>query len=132
MMPVRILATWSRYKAFNTFIDDAFAWMIEMPTKHRVMTLRDDLVFFIYLFQRHLYAVDKTRPNEFGRVYEEAAAEQPQRAGQPEQLAPRVSSVEDNEEEQSAPSDDTAPELRNDGVSAAAEEEEVIGLRKRK
>ena len=31
------------YKAFNTFIDDAFAVIIDMPTKHRVMTLRDDL-----------------------------------------------------------------------------------------
>ena len=24
-----------RYKAFNTFIDDAFAMIIDMPTKHR-------------------------------------------------------------------------------------------------
>ena len=108
------------YKAFNTFIDDAFAVIIDMPTKHRVMTLRDDLgkskwtglsgldsppqsrvpvvsccrsteevfadrslawcvmtllidmclgtlVFFIYLYQRYLYPVDKTRANEFGR-----------------------------------------------------------------
>ena len=58
------------YKAFNTFIDDAFAWLVEMPTKHRIMTLRDDLVFFIYLYQRYLYPVDKKRTNEFGRAYE--------------------------------------------------------------
>ena len=45
--------------------------LIAMPTKHRVMTLRDDIVFFIYLYQRYLYPVDKTRPNEFGRAYEE-------------------------------------------------------------
>ena len=86
------------YKAFNTFIDDAFAmvsqrsaWLrkvvtatgkakcwpqlIAMPTKHRVMTLRDDIVFFIYLYQRYLYPVDKTRPNEFGRAYEEEQEE---------------------------------------------------------
>ena len=46
-----------------------------MPTKHRVMTLRDDIVFFIYLYQRYLYPVDKTRPNEFGRAYEEEEEE---------------------------------------------------------
>ena len=39
--------------------------------QHRVMTLRDDLVFFIYLYQRYLYPVDKKRANEFGRAYEE-------------------------------------------------------------
>ena len=88
------------YKAFNTFIDDAFAMvspalglaednlyrngrkpsvgpqLIAMPTKHRVMTLRDDIVFFIYLYQRYLYPVDKTRPNEFGRAYEEEEEEE--------------------------------------------------------
>jgi hypothetical protein len=35
------------------------------------MTLRDDLVFFVYLYQRYLYPVDKKRANEFGRAYEE-------------------------------------------------------------
>ena len=42
-----------------------------MPTKHRVMTLRDDLIFFVYLYQRYLYPVDKKRVNEFGRAYEQ-------------------------------------------------------------
>jgi len=59
------------YKAFNTFVDDAFAWIIEMPTAHRLATLRDDLVFFVYIYQRFLYPVDKTRANEFGFAYEE-------------------------------------------------------------
>ena len=57
------------YKAFNTFIDDVFAWIIVMPTSHRIATLRDDLVFVILLYQRHIYKVDKTRANEYGRVY---------------------------------------------------------------
>eukprot|EP01125_Pyxidicula_operculata_P011054 TRINITY_DN3610_c0_g3_i1.p1 TRINITY_DN3610_c0_g3~~TRINITY_DN3610_c0_g3_i1.p1 ORF type:complete len:555 (-),score=64.91 TRINITY_DN3610_c0_g3_i1:1482-3119(-) len=57
------------YKVFNTFVDDLFAWMIEMPTVHRLATLRDDLVFFIYLYQMWIYPVDKNRPNEFGYVY---------------------------------------------------------------
>lgn len=40
------------YKAFNTFIDDLFAFIITMPTAHRVACFRDDLVFLVYLYQR--------------------------------------------------------------------------------
>jgi hypothetical protein len=58
------------YKAFNTFIDDVFAFIITMPTSHRVAVFRDDLVFLIYLYQRWLYPVDKTRVNEFGESFE--------------------------------------------------------------
>jgi len=58
------------YKAFNTFIDDAFAFIIEMPMAHRVACLRDDLVFFVFLYQLYLYPVDKKRVNEFGMAYE--------------------------------------------------------------
>ena len=47
-MPWRVMA----YKGFNTFIDDAFAMMVAMPTVHRIACLRDDLVFFIFLYQR--------------------------------------------------------------------------------
>jgi len=54
------------YKAFNTFIDDVFAFIIKMPTSHRIACLRDDVVFFCYLYQRYLYPVDKKRVNEFG------------------------------------------------------------------
>ena len=56
------------YKAFNTFIDDFFAFIITMPTSHRVACFRDDIVFLIYLYQRWLYPVDKSRMNEFGQV----------------------------------------------------------------
>ncbi|KAH8306888.1 hypothetical protein KR018_011695, partial [Drosophila ironensis] len=49
------------YKAFNTFIDDFFAFIITMPTSHRVACLRDDFVFLLYLYQRWLYPVDHTR-----------------------------------------------------------------------
>ena len=35
------------YKAFNTFIDDVFSFIMVMPTSHRIACLRDDLVFFI-------------------------------------------------------------------------------------
>ena len=59
------------YKALNTFIDDLFAFIIKMPTLHRLSCFRDDIIFFIYLYQRWIYPVDKTRVNEFGQVGEE-------------------------------------------------------------
>ncbi|VEL09110.1 unnamed protein product [Protopolystoma xenopodis] len=40
------------YKAFNTFTDDLFAFIIKMPTTHRIACLRDDVIFFIYIYQR--------------------------------------------------------------------------------
>mmetsp|Transcript_37396 Transcript_37396/g.61982 ORF Transcript_37396/g.61982 Transcript_37396/m.61982 type:complete len:686 (-) Transcript_37396:192-2249(-) len=55
------------YKALNTFIDDLFAFIIKMPTLHRLACFRDDIIFFIYLYQRWIYPVDKTRVNEFGQ-----------------------------------------------------------------
>ncbi|XP_014211927.1 cleft lip and palate transmembrane protein 1-like protein [Copidosoma floridanum] len=49
------------YKAFNTFIDDVFAFIITMPIAHRVACFRDDAVFMMYLYQRWLYPVDNSR-----------------------------------------------------------------------
>ncbi|KAJ3608907.1 hypothetical protein NHX12_023435 [Muraenolepis orangiensis] len=65
------------YKAFNTFIDDVFAFIITMPTSHRLACFRDDIVFLIYLYQRWLYPVDKKRVNEYGLSYDEADKEKP-------------------------------------------------------
>ena len=80
-----------------------------MPTKHRVMTLRDDIVFFIYLYQRYLYPVDKTRPNEFGRAYEEeeeegsgAAEKQPNPAAAAEQEEASTADAEGTGQESKA------------------------------
>uniref|UniRef100_A0A182PGZ4 Lipid scramblase CLPTM1L n=1 Tax=Anopheles epiroticus TaxID=199890 RepID=A0A182PGZ4_9DIPT len=56
------------YKAFNTFIDDVFAFIITMPTAHRFACFRDDIVFLVYLYQRWLYPVDKTRIDEDERA----------------------------------------------------------------
>ncbi|XP_053328642.1 putative lipid scramblase CLPTM1 [Spea bombifrons] len=61
-LPWRMLT----YKALNTFIDDLFAFVIKMPMMYRIGCLRDDIVFFIYLYQRWIYRVDPTRVNEFG------------------------------------------------------------------
>ncbi|POS84585.1 hypothetical protein EPUL_001868 [Erysiphe pulchra] len=55
------------YKFLNTFIDDLFAFTIKMPTLHRIATLRDDVIFFVYLYQSWKYKIDYTRVNEFGQ-----------------------------------------------------------------
>lgn len=71
------------YKFLNTFIDDLFAFTIKMPTLHRLATLRDDVIFFVYLYQSWAYKVDYTRVNEFGQggddeePKEEVVAEKP-------------------------------------------------------
>uniref|UniRef100_A0A7S4CZR9 Cleft lip and palate transmembrane protein 1-like protein n=1 Tax=Eutreptiella gymnastica TaxID=73025 RepID=A0A7S4CZR9_9EUGL len=53
------------YRACNTFIDDLFAFIIKMPTMHRLSAFRDDVVFIIYLVQRWQYPVDPTRKEGF-------------------------------------------------------------------
>ncbi|KAI8319413.1 cleft lip and palate transmembrane 1, partial [Martensiomyces pterosporus] len=66
-MPWRTFA----YKALSTFIDDLFSWVMKMPWLHRLATLRDDVVFIVYLYQRYIYRVDHSRANEYGQVGEE-------------------------------------------------------------
>ena len=61
-LPWRVLV----YKSLNTFIDDLFSFIIRMPTMARISCFRDDVVFFIYLYQRWLYPVDTNRPVEGG------------------------------------------------------------------
>lgn len=62
-MPGRALV----YKTLGTFIDDLFAFTIRMPILHRLATFRDDVIFFIWLYQKWVYRVDYTRVNEFGQ-----------------------------------------------------------------
>ena len=54
------------YKFLNTIIDDLFAFVIKMPTLHRLSVFRDDVIFIAFLYQRRIYRVDSTRVNEFG------------------------------------------------------------------
>ncbi|XP_066262932.1 putative lipid scramblase CLPTM1 [Euwallacea similis] len=61
-LPWRMLT----YKFLNTFIDDMFAFVIKMPTMYRLGCFRDDIIFLIFLYQKWMYPVDKTRRNEFG------------------------------------------------------------------
>jgi len=73
-MPWRVLV----YKFFNTFIDDVFAFFIMsdyMTKKHRFMTLRDDVIFFVFLYQMYAYRVDFSRADEFGFVYVEETSD---------------------------------------------------------
>ncbi|KAE8148478.1 CLPTM1 domain protein [Aspergillus avenaceus] len=55
------------YKFLNTFIDDLFAFTVKMPWLHRLATLRDDVIFFVWLYQGWKYRVDYSRVNEFGQ-----------------------------------------------------------------
>jgi len=103
------------YKVFNTFVDDLFAFLIEMPTAHRLATLRDDVVFFIYLYQMWIYPVDKTRANEFGYVYEtdkKDKKEKPDNTTQPEQKSQekRIDHKNNTESTQSVKDKDLKPE----------------------
>uniref|UniRef100_A0A669QLC7 CLPTM1 regulator of GABA type A receptor forward trafficking n=1 Tax=Phasianus colchicus TaxID=9054 RepID=A0A669QLC7_PHACC len=83
-LPWRMLS----YKALNTFIDDLFAFVIRMPIMYRIGCLRDDVVFFIYLYQRWIYRVDPTRVNEFGVSGEQQQQQQQQRVPTPPALPP--------------------------------------------
>ncbi|KAH6626382.1 cleft lip and palate transmembrane protein 1-domain-containing protein [Chaetomium sp. MPI-SDFR-AT-0129] len=89
------------YKFLNTFIDDLFAFTIKMPFLHRLATFRDDIIFFIYLYQRWAYKIDYTRVNEFGQGGEdedepekEAADKKEEKKGAKETKALPVGSVE--------------------------------------
>eukprot|EP00742_Colponemidia_sp_Colp-10_P005287 GILJ01005648.1.p1 GENE.GILJ01005648.1~~GILJ01005648.1.p1 ORF type:complete len:640 (+),score=113.93 GILJ01005648.1:145-1920(+) len=81
-LPWRVMV----YKALNTFIDDLFAFIIKMPTLHRLSCFRDDIIFFIYLYQRWIYKVDKKRVGEnglSGEDYDRIRAGQPLEPVQP-------------------------------------------------
>mmetsp|Transcript_13375 Transcript_13375/g.22768 ORF Transcript_13375/g.22768 Transcript_13375/m.22768 type:complete len:299 (-) Transcript_13375:32-928(-) len=56
-MPSRALF----YRFLTTIIDDLFSFIITMPTMHRISCFRDDVIFVIYVYQRWIYRVDKTR-----------------------------------------------------------------------
>lgn len=75
------------FKFLNTFIDDLFAFTIKMPMLHRLATLRDDVIFFVYLYQSWKYKVDYSRVNEFGQGGDDEAVEE-KRANKPLEAAP--------------------------------------------
>ena len=120
------------YKCLNTFIDDLFAFTIKMPFLHRLATLRDDVIFFVYLYQAWAYKVDYSRVNEFGQGGEDEdeadkdGGEKPAAVAKPEgtgsakkEVLPEVKRVMGEEKQASA------------GASASGKEK-VGGGRKRK
>lgn len=59
------------YRSFNTFVDDLFSFIITMPLAHRLACFRDDIVFFVFLYQRWIYPVDESRKMQFFEEGEE-------------------------------------------------------------
>lgn len=47
-----------------------------MPILHRLATFRDDIIFFVWMYQKWVYKVDYSRVNEFGQGGEEEDAGQ--------------------------------------------------------
>ncbi|KAH8582562.1 cleft lip and palate family of eukaryotic membrane s (potential transporters) with 9 transmembrane domains [Cryptosporidium sp. chipmunk genotype I] len=56
------------YKALNTFIDDVFSFIIDMPWMHRMACFRDDIIFIIYLYQRWIYRSKKNQQSDIKSV----------------------------------------------------------------
>ena len=56
-----------RFSAFSlcprslALSDDIFSFLIPMPTMHRLACFRDDVIFFVYLYQRWIYPTDHSR-----------------------------------------------------------------------
>jgi len=93
------------YRFLNTIIDDLFSFIITMPTMHRISCFRDDFIFVIYIYQRWIYRVDKTRG-----MY---ATEEAKPVAQPVEAAPveAIEAASDAKvEEATVDSQATAPE----------------------
>jgi hypothetical protein len=119
-MPARTMM----YKALNTFIDDLFAFTIKMPLLHRLATLRDDVIFFVYLYQAWAYKVDHTRVNEFGQGGDDEEAES-KAAAKPLTAAPTPGKVTDADGE-------AIKELNDAPAVAVSSAKEKSAARKRK
>ncbi|KAG2483364.1 hypothetical protein HYH03_017763 [Edaphochlamys debaryana] len=120
------------YKFLNTIIDDLFAFVIKMPLLHRLSVFRDDLVFLVYLYQRWVYRVDKTRANEFG--WSEQQAEGEAEGAECEAMPPLEGAAEGAEGEAAAAAAAGTSEAAAgaEGRAAEGKEEEAEGARRRK
>jgi len=105
------------YKALNTFVDDLFAFVIKMPTLHRIACFRDDVIFFIYLYQRWKYPIDTKRVNEFGQGGEDE-----------EETKPKAVESTTNDEDKSAASKD---EEETNIVEQTSEDGGVVNRKKK-
>ena len=119
------------YKFLNTFIDDLFAFTIKMPTLHRLATLRDDVIFFVYLFQTWKYKVDYTRVNEFGQGGDDEEVEEKD-ANRPYSAAPdadRSMKVPGPDAKEVTPIEEV---LKEDSTTKASGSQKQSGGKKRK
>ena len=93
-----------------------------MPFKHRLMTLRDDLVFLIFLYQLYIYKVDTSRADEYGFVHamDENAAVQ----GKEKQAEARQQAIEAQAAQMLADSDSNSDEDDEDEPESTAKEAE--------
>ncbi len=112
------------YKFLNTFIDDLFAFTIKMPFLHRLATLRDDVIFFVYIYQAWAYKVDYTRVNEFGMGGDEESTED-KKAGEPLKAKPDAKALTEEGEK-------VGKEGREKADEAVTSATEKAGGRKRK
>jgi len=98
------------YRSINTFIDDLFAFVVTVPTLYRISCFRDDIIFFIYLYQRWAYRVDKSR----GFYAENEEKKEELKEGEEQKAAIT--------EEGEAPLGDEGLRKRHTGVSESAED----------
>lgn len=91
-----------------------------MPTLHRLATLRDDVIFFVYIYQSYKYKVDYNRVNEFGQGGEEEELEaktaaQPLKApADADTTAGSTKAIEDDREQVKANLDAAIDKDKND------------------
>jgi hypothetical protein len=100
------------YKFLNTIIDDLFAFVIKMPILHRLAVFRDDIVFVVYLYQRWIYRVDKTRVNEFG--WREGDAGEPESKEPGEERGPENTEAEGREDDTKGDGHEEEEETKKD------------------
>lgn len=60
------------YRFLNTIIDDLFAFIISMPTMHRLACFRDDIIFVIFLVQMWIYRKNPKRKYRSVELEEES------------------------------------------------------------
>lgn len=108
------------YKFLNTFIDDIFAFVIKMPTMYRIGCFRDDIVFFIFLYQRWIYKVDSSRVNEFGFSAEMLEEKSGKGAAPPASGAITAAAADQNHTSSAASSDENKSTPSSPNAAAAA------------
>ena len=108
------------YKFLNTFIDDLFAFTIKMPLLHRLATLRDDVIFFVYLYQGWKYKVDYSRVNEFGQGGEEEVTDEKEVVGK-KASRPLVAESEGDTGKEAAVKEGVVKDVANGAVSSGKE-----------